>query len=599
MNSVRWSIGRKFLMGLMGFLAFVLVAGLTSRAGLKRSLTALRYITDSAQPMSAAAYEMEINLVGMGFGVLGYFHDRDPIHLERIADDNDDFNRASTEFEALRPEEDATTQEILRNFRNFEALTASVVTDRDELWARHLEMASMLEAVDAVLDDSIQAGVDLDQPGGRQLMIEAMEIEINVNGLAKGLVEYLMTGDARFIERMTNDEEDVRLALQGYSRSATSPAEQRWARQIEGDITALVGVAWDIVAMEQRVNADIARLVEVRRELDGLFDEGIQTDAMVVLRDAEADVERHLDDGIRTALLILGIGLIGGTGLGFLAITGFTRPIGLLANAAEAVAGGDLTARAEIRTSDEIGDLAAAFNEMVAGLGEARRGAEEMDWLKTGLAQLEDSMRGDPDLATLASNVISEMAAYLDVQVGGLYLAADGNGADLSLLGSYAYTERKDFSNRFTMGEGLVGQAALEKRQILVKNVPEDYVKVTSSLGEHTPNFICLTPFLYEDRIKGVVEIGALNEMTDQKMEYLAQAMPARGVAVQSAESRVSLAKALEDAQKISQRLQEQQEELRATNEELEEQAQLLKESEGRLKAQQEEMTVQNEELEE
>ena len=276
-----------------------------------------------------------------------------------------------------------------------------------------------------------------------------------------------------------------------------------------------------------------------------------------------------------------------------------TIPIVALTQATSKMAAGDLTARADVRTADEIGDLATSFNDMAAGLGEARRGAEEMDWLKTGLAQLEESMRGDPDLATLASNVISEMAAYLDVQVGALYLAGDGDGTELSLLGSYAYTKRKNLSNRFTMGEGLVGQAALEKRQILVSNVPEDYVKVISGLGEHTPRFICVTPFLYEDRIKGVLEIGTLNEMTDQKMEYVTQAMPAVAMAVQSAESRVSLAETLDVSQKSSQRLQEQQEELRATNEELEEQAQVLKESEGRLQAQQEEMTVQNEELEE
>ncbi len=235
---------------------------------------------------------------------------------------------------------------------------------------------------------------------------------------------------------------------------------------------------------------------------------------------------------------------------------------------------------------DEIGDLATAFNDMAAGLGEARRKSEEMDWLKTGLARLDDSMRGDPDLATLASKVISEMASYLEVQVGALYLAGNGDGAELSLLGSYAYTKRKNLSNRFSMGEGLVGQAALEKCQILIRNVPDDYVKVTSGLGEHTPRFICVTPFLYEDRVKGVVEIGTLKEMTDQQLEYLAQAMPALAMAVQSAESRVSLAGALEDSQKSSERLREQQEELRATNEELEEQAQMLLESEGRHKAQ-------------
>ncbi|MCD6415272.1 MAG: response regulator [Planctomycetes bacterium] len=223
---------------------------------------------------------------------------------------------------------------------------------------------------------------------------------------------------------------------------------------------------------------------------------------------------------------------------------------------------------------------------------------QRQDWLKTGIARLNDTMSGDPEINTLASKVISEVVTYLDAQVGAFYLAQDGDGAVLSLLGSYAYKKRKDLSNMFKMGEGLVGQAALEKQQILIKNVPEDYVKVISGLGERVPRFICVTPFLYEGHLKGVVEIGTLGEMTELQMEYLAQAMPALAVAVDSAQSRTNLARSLAESQRLSEELQAQQEELKTANEELEEQTQRLRESEERLKAQQEELQVTNEELE-
>jgi len=222
-------------------------------------------------------------------------------------------------------------------------------------------------------------------------------------------------------------------------------------------------------------------------------------------------------------------------------------------------------------------------------------------WLKTGAGKLSDQMRGDLKIGDLGSKVMAEIANYLGAQVGALYLFNNETEGEpsLSLIGSYAYKKRKDLSNVFKLGEGLVGQAALEKQQILVRNVPEDYVKVTSGLGELVPRFICVTPFLHEDLVKGVVEIGTLAEMTEQQMEYLAQAMPALAIAVQSAQFRTDLAKSLEESQTLSEELQTQQEELKASNEELEEQTMILKKSEEQLKTQQEELQASNEELEE
>ncbi|MBN2232106.1 MAG: response regulator [Deltaproteobacteria bacterium] len=122
---------------------------------------------------------------------------------------------------------------------------------------------------------------------------------------------------------------------------------------------------------------------------------------------------------------------------------------------------------------------------------------------------------------------------------------------------------------------------------------------VTSGLGEHIPKFICVSPFIYEDRVKGVVEVGTFGEMDDQQMEYLNQAMPVLALAVESAEGRTRLAGSLRESQSLTEELQSQQEELRTTNEELEEQANALKISEEKLRAQQEELQVTNEELEE
>ena len=220
-----------------------------------------------------------------------------------------------------------------------------------------------------------------------------------------------------------------------------------------------------------------------------------------------------------------------------------------------------------------------------------------LDWLKTGLVRLNDVMTGDPDLTTLASQAISELTTYVGAHVGVVYVAQEDAGDSLLLAGSYACTKGETRSSMFKIGEGLVGQAALEKKPILVQNVPEDYITVASGLGERSPRSILVSPFLYENRVKGVVEVGTLAEVTDQQMEYLKQSMPVLALAVENALGRARLAHTLSDSQALAVKLQEQQDDLRASNEQLREQTGALRLSEETMKAQQEQLRVTNEEL--
>lgn len=278
-----------------------------------------------------------------------------------------------------------------------------------------------------------------------------------------------------------------------------------------------------------------------------------------------------------------------------------TRPLKNLLKAANRIASGDLAVdlSAVEKRGDELGELMHAFSAMAARLRENRDSAGRADWLKSGIARLNQAMVGDPDPADLATKVISEISTYVGAQVGAVYLAQESDTASYALTGSYAYSRRKDQPEAFKAGEGLVGQAVLEKKQILVKNAPEDYFKVVSGLGGRVPRFICVSPCVYEGRVKGIVEVGSFNELNEMHLEYLDKAMPAIALAFEGAESRLKLAQSLEESQAQGEELQAQQEELKVANEALNEQAQALKASEEELKAQQEELQVTNEELEE
>jgi len=274
-----------------------------------------------------------------------------------------------------------------------------------------------------------------------------------------------------------------------------------------------------------------------------------------------------------------------------------TVTIRQLTQATSRLADGDLDVDCQMDRRDEIGVLANAFNAMIGSLRVSRDHIHNQDWLKTGLVRLNEVTAGELGAEELAMKTISEISSYLDIQVGAVYVAGNNDGTALSLMGSYAFKQNKNLSKVFKPGQGLVGQAAQQRQQILVNNVPEDYVKVTSGLGELTPRFICVTPFLLGDRVKGVVEIGTLSELSKHQMEYLAQAMPILAVSFEGVQSRMKMAGLLEESQQMSEEFQAQQEELKVANEELVKQTRHLEKSEKELKTQREELQVANEEL--
>jgi CheY-like chemotaxis protein/HAMP domain-containing protein len=281
---------------------------------------------------------------------------------------------------------------------------------------------------------------------------------------------------------------------------------------------------------------------------------------------------------------------------------------------ADAIAGGELNTEIATAGTDELAQLAGSMSKMQSALRGSREEAEARDWLKSGLARLSDILRGELSEQEIADRMVGEMAEYLGAQIGAFYLAEEANGQpSLVLLGSYAYTHRKNLSNRYGLGEGLVGQAALERSQILISNVPDDYIRVVSGLGESAPRNICVSCALFNDQLKAVVELASLEPLSALQLEYIAQAMPAVGIALETAQSRQKIRLALDESQRLAielqaqqaelqatnEELQTQQEELRSANEELEQQSRQLQESEERLRAQQEELEVTNEELSE
>ncbi|MEW6263716.1 MAG: response regulator [Thermodesulfobacteriota bacterium] len=216
---------------------------------------------------------------------------------------------------------------------------------------------------------------------------------------------------------------------------------------------------------------------------------------------------------------------------------------------------------------------------------------------KTSQADLASLMRGDLETDELCRNIITFLCKYLHAQTGLMYLA-DEQGT-LRLAASYAHKRRKHLAAEYKPGEGLVGQAALEREDIILANVPEDYIAIESGLGEAVPRHIYVKPIIHNGRVRSVLELGTLHGFDEPHSVFLNMVAESIALAVESAQAKATQSRLLEESQRLTEELQVQQEELRTTNEELEAQTRRLLESEERLKVQQEELQVTNEELEE
>ncbi|MFL5577015.1 MAG: HAMP domain-containing protein, partial [Gemmatimonadaceae bacterium] len=284
-----------------------------------------------------------------------------------------------------------------------------------------------------------------------------------------------------------------------------------------------------------------------------------------------------------------------------------TLQVRAIADVATAVTRGDLTRTITVNAQGELDELKNNLNQMIANLKDTTEKNTEQDWLKTNLARFGRMMQGQKDLDSVARLIMSELTPLVAARQGAFYISeGDGGAQRLRLIASYAYKARKHVSNVWHLGEGLVGQSALEKKPILLTNVPDDYVQIASGLGEAPPRNIIVLPILFEGAVKAVIELASFLPFSQIHQTFLDQLQESIGVVLNMIGANMRTEELLQQSQKLTQELQSQskelqaqQEELKRSNSELEQQAKTLKQSEELLKDQQEELQQVNEELEE
>jgi HAMP domain-containing protein/signal transduction histidine kinase/DNA-binding response OmpR family regulator len=278
-----------------------------------------------------------------------------------------------------------------------------------------------------------------------------------------------------------------------------------------------------------------------------------------------------------------------------------TRQVRAIGDVATAVTKGDLTQSITVDARGEVALLKDNVNQMIGTLAETTRVNQEQDWLKTNLARFTRMLQGQRDLLTVADQVLTELAAVVNAQHGSFFMADndDERQVILQLFASYAYKDRKSISNVFRLGEGLVGQAAREKKRIVVADVPNDYVRINSSLGESKPYNIVVVPISFEGEIKGVLELASFQSFTPIQLAFLEQLVESLGIVVATIKATMRTDDLLRQSQSMAEELQSQQEELQQTNEELEEKARQLTAQKSEVERKNVEVELAKQELEE
>src|SRR6202011_5542217 len=283
-----------------------------------------------------------------------------------------------------------------------------------------------------------------------------------------------------------------------------------------------------------------------------------------------------------------------------------TTQIRAISEVATAVSKGDLTRAITVEAAGEVAALSDNINQMIVNLKETTQKNTEQDWLKTNLARFSSMMQGQKNLEAVSRMIMSELTPLVSAHLGAFFmLDTEGDAPILKLTNTYAYRERKGVANRFRLGEGLVGQCALEKKVILITSAPADYIRISSGLGDAPPLNIIVLPILFEGDVKAVIEMASFNPFSAIHQIFLDQLSESIGVVLNMIGANMRTEQLLQQSQGLTQELQTQskeltiqQEELKRTNAALEKQALELEEKAKQLEEQNTNIEVKNREVE-
>lgn len=331
---------------------------------------------------------------------------------------------------------------------------------------------------------------------------------------------------------------------------------------------------------------------------------------------SEIDDEEAFESIYKIRNLILIAGLILTLAAAFFAnlfAQMFTKPIITLKNIFQNLAKGVLPPPVNVVRQDEIGQTNTALNQMVQSLQQASAFALEIgdgkfdsdfqakseeDTLGNALVQMRDRLsevateerkrawsieglaifsdilrRNNDNLEVLSNEIISEFIKYLGANQGAIFVVENDEHSNaepiLRMTGCYAYSRQKFIEKEVKKGEGLAGQCWIERKKIVLKDVPSDYISIQSGLGDAPPNMVLIAPIMVNDEIMGVVEIAGFEEFEDHQIDFVEKVSESIASTLKGVKTNVRTVKLLEESKDQAETMMQQEEEMRQNMEEM------------------------------
>jgi HAMP domain-containing protein/signal transduction histidine kinase/DNA-binding response OmpR family regulator len=276
-----------------------------------------------------------------------------------------------------------------------------------------------------------------------------------------------------------------------------------------------------------------------------------------------------------------------------------TTQVRSIADVATAVTKGDLTRSIQVEARGEVAELKDNINAMIGNLRLTTDRNTEQDWLKTNLAKFTRMLQGQRDLYTVGQMLLSELASLVSAQQGAIYQLETADEPRLKLLAGYAHLPIDGHNGEYRLGDGLVGQCGVEKKRLLLNDVPADSIRITSGTFEASPRSVVVLPVLFEGEIKAVIELASLAPFHPSHLLFLDQLTESIGIVLNTIEATMRTEGLLKQSQALAGELQSQQKELQQTNEQLALKAQQLAEQNAEVERKNQEIEQARRALEE
>ncbi|RID85473.1 response regulator [Peribacillus asahii] len=383
---------------------------------------------------------------------------------------------------------------------------------------------------------------------------------------------YLLTGNSEFKENLENENNEMKHLIDETNKLIVEPESEadiiklgELNQEFQTRYEEILSIFEEDVDQEQASDYFVNKLFPIGNELSLLTTSfaGRQQIMMDVTREEYSKKERQMKHMlIIFSVLAVLLNMI----IGLLIARNLTKNLSKIANVIKKVTENSSNEteipKIEVNSRDEVEDIATAFNKMAYSI-------KEKSWLETNIVEMATMYQGIHDLKTLGQLFINKITSMIDANYGVFYVKQGTGEARFHSIASYAFNGQNNGQSSFGYGEGIVGQAALEKRTIYLTDLPEDYIKITSGVGSASPANLMIIPVEYEGEVMVVIELAKFKEFTPIQQTLINQVANQIGVTVKSVSGRMQIENLLKESKDLTEELQSQSEELQLHHNEL------------------------------